>query len=198
MSSKTVLSIGVAVLCAACTADAPSGVDHAALAGPSFGSAPAPDLAGGWTWQRSEHLTFPPFAATVIFGVEPEGRTTVARCESEGTMQLLQDGAAVSGSAATTAGACETLGGQTFPLGGGAEIAGEINGRSVSLAFQGNVLCLLHAVVRDLQAGVASTLQGGGRCVIPGHPQSGAPGFDPPPLGTEVITSWTAMRAGGI
>jgi len=196
MKALSLGSIGVVILCAGCAVDGPTAVDHESIEQPRNAMAPPLDLAGAWTWHRVEHFTFPPFAAVAIFGVEPEGRTTVAKCVSDGAMELEQDGSVLTGSDAFAASACETLGGQTFALRGGAAITGEIRGRSVRLSLQGNVLCLIHAVARDLQAGVAATLQGGGRCVIPGHPQSDVPGFEPPPAGTEVITSWTAVRDG--
>lgn len=196
MTCRRFLHAGLALICAACGADGPVAPW---AAGPTTalqaaGSVPM-ELEGVWAWTRADHLTFPPFAARAVFGVEPEGRTTVATCLTQGTLELSQEGAVVSGDEVTDASVCHTLGGQPFALGPAAHVTGEIVGRSVHMTFQGMVRCLLHAVGRDLRGDAPQRLVGGGRCVIPGHPRSNVPGFEPPPAGTEVITSWQAVRS---
>jgi hypothetical protein len=184
----------MALLVGGCAADAATAPERV----PAYASAVAMtplDVAGAWQWTRTDRLTFPPFAAAVIFGVEPEGQRTVATCHTEGTIAFSQAGTSFSGTELTSASNCRTLGGQSFAVESAADVSGELVGAvSVALTFEGMVPCLLHGVARDISGGVASRLEGSGRCIIPGHPQSGVPGFDPPPLGTEVITSWSAVR----
>lgn len=189
--------VGIMLLLPACSGDTPTapGPEVSPPLAQIVRAAPV-DISGAWTWSRKDHLTFPPFAASLIFGIEPEGQRTVATCHTDGTMELSQTGTSfTSTDVTTTSSLCETLGGQTFLLGPEAGITGEIVGRvALHMAFQGGVLCLYNGAARDISGGVAGALQARGRCVIPGHPRSGVPGFDPPPAGTEVITSWTAER----
>jgi hypothetical protein len=184
----------LALVLGGCSADAPT--EPGIVPAHAVAAAASPiDVAGDWQWTREERLTFPPFAALAIFGVQPEGQRTIATCHTEGTITFDQAGTSFSGTEVTVASTCETQGGQTFAIDPAARITGSVVGRvSLHMTFHGMVPCLLHAVARDITDGVANRLAGGGRCVIPGHPQSPVPGFDPPPLGTEVITSWTAVR----
>jgi hypothetical protein len=194
MQRIPLVAAALALVLGGCSADAPT--EPGMLPAYAVAAAASPiSVAGDWHWTREERLTFPPFAALAIFGVQPEGERTVATCHAEGTISFNQDGTSFSGTEVTVAGICETQGGQAFAIDPAASVAGEVVGRvSLHMIFQGMVPCLLHAVARDITDGVANALAGGGRCIIPGHPQSPVPGFDPPPLGTEVITSWNAVR----
>lgn len=156
------------------------------------------DVAGSWIWTSEEHLTFPAFVAQVIIGIQPEGPTTTARCTNVGTMTLIQSGASFTGTANRTAHECVTKGGQIFQDPGAfAPLAiedGEIRGRSFRLLLlAGPLACPHHGSVSNVQNGVATALKGGGRCIVPGHPKSGAP-LDPPPLGTSKTLDWQALR----
>lgn len=155
-----------------------------------------PDLGGNWDWTRDAQLTFPAWVAQVL-GIQPEGPTTSATCQVSGVMTVVQTGAAFTGTYGITAGTCETKGGQIFPSMAGPPdpMAGRITGNALRLTTDGFLLdCELHAVVTDFQGAVAVALRGGGRCIVPGHPRSEVPGFDPPPAGTEVLRSWIAVR----
>lgn len=184
----------LALVLGGCTGEGPAAPGEA----PAFAGVAALstiDLAGTWQWVREDRLTFPPFAAAFVFGVEPEGQRTVATCRSEGTAALSQAGTSLSGTEVTLASSCTTLGGQLFAVDHAAAITGEIVGAaSVHMTFYGAVPCVMHAAARDITDGMANALAGGGRCIIPGHPRSEVPGFEPPPLGTEVITRWSAVR----
>jgi hypothetical protein len=183
------------LLLASCSGDSPAALAPVSLLDDAAASVAAVDVSGSWAWTRTDHLTFPPFAATAIFGVEPEGRTTVATCHTEGTLELTQSGSEFQGQEVTTSSACETQGGQDFALAPNAAMTGEVVGlAALHMTFRGGVECHYNGAARDVVDGVAGTLEASGRCVIPGHPQSGVPGFDPPPAGTEVVPSWEARR----
>lgn len=170
-----------------------------APAGPAAASPPSPaDVSGSWNWSRVEQLTFPAWVATDIIGIQPEGPTTVARCQGSGTMSLIQADASFTGTFVQTAQECTTQGGQAFqdpaafvPV---AIDEGRIRGQSIGLLLDGVVVdCLYHAVISEVQAGVALALAGVGRCIVPGHPKSELP-LDPPPAGTSTTLSWEAWR----
>ena len=200
---------GVLILCAAvpalagCSGTSPTdpqpeaGGPEVASVSSSAQAAMVVDLVGSWIWTSEEHLTFPAFVAEVIIGIQPEGPNTTARCSNVGTMTLIQSGASFTGTANRTAHECVTKGGQVFQDPGAfAPIAiegGEIRGRSVRFLFTGQLDCPHHGSLSNVQNGVATALKGGGRCIIPGHPESGAP-LDPPPLGTSKTLDWQALR----
>ncbi len=159
---------------------------------------PAADLGGDWNWTSEEHLTIPDWVAVAIFGIQPEGPTTSARCENSGTMSLDQTDASFTGELFRTTHQCVTRGGQIFQdpaaFAPRAVTDGRIRGRSVRLRLDGPLVeCLYHAVISDIQGGVATALDGGGRCIVPGHPQSDVP-LDPPPAGTSKTLDWEAVR----
>lgn len=72
---------------------------------------------------------------------------------------------------------------------------GQVRGHSVFMQRFGNgVVCNYHAVASEIEGGVASLLDGGGaNCLVPGHPQNPLP-FEPPPGGTNVLATFTAVR----
>ena len=73
--------------------------------------------------------------------------------------------------------------------------AGQVIGRRVEFMWveDGMLFCPHHGVVSDVDGGWANQLDGAGRCIVPGHPKSGAP-LAPPPAGTSKTVSWTAVR----
>lgn len=158
------------------------------------------DVSGDWNWSDVSHLTLPVFVAELT-GIEPEGPITHARCEAAGTMTLTQTGTSFGGVAMTNFQQCVTLGGQVFssPDAGLPKAVGDgrIRGASVRFSFSNVVVtpCPYHAVISGVQDGVARALRGGGRCVVPGHPQSESPVMlDPPPGGTSKTLRWVAVR----
>lgn len=156
------------------------------------------DVSGSWSWSREEHLTFPEWVAQTVLGILPEGPTTTARCEGSGTMTLAQVGASLTGSFEQTAHECVTKGGQVFQDPGAfspvAITDGELHGRSLSILLDGVLIdCRYHAVAKDVEGNTAVTLDGGGSCIVPGHPKSEI-GLDPPPGGTSKTLSFTAVR----
>jgi hypothetical protein len=185
-----------ALALAACGADSRVTTEPAPHA--QLNSRPAPiDVSGSWNWSQVEQLTFPAWVAAEIFGIEPEGPVTTARCEGAGTLNIVQDGQTFTGTSLTTAVSCETSGGQVFvdPLSFiPAAVTGTVSGRSVSFTRDGVVVdCDYHATIRSVEGGTATQLSGGSRCVLPGHPQAEIPA-DPPPGGTSRALFWSASR----
>lgn len=160
--------------------------------------ADATEIGGDWMWSREEILTFPAWVAGAIFGIEPEGPTTTARCQGAGTMSLSQTDDTFDGMMVQTAHECVTSGGQVFqdpaafaPV---AVTDGQIRGRSLHFMLDGPLVdCPYSGVIAGVENGVATALSGRGRCILPGHPASDVP-MDPPPAGTSVTLSWTAER----
>jgi hypothetical protein len=156
------------------------------------------DVGGDWRWSVELALSFPDWVAAGVFGIQPEGPITTARCAMTGTMTLIQDDDTFTGTSLITGGGCLTRGGQAFMgiVAPEAIVDGRITGRSLGwrqVVAGGLVACRLHAVIADEQAGLATVLDGGGPCIVPGHPKLDDP-FDPPPGGTQSILSWTAVR----
>jgi hypothetical protein len=185
------VTIGIATVLAAC--DAPTTGPAEPPAAPSLQAAlSAADLGGSWTYERELIITAPPWVAELIFGVQPEGSVTRLRCEDTGTLVLNPDGAATfTGSATKQAGSCTTAGGQTS-ISGFPDILvvdGIVRGQSVRFTWleDGFLVCPYHAVVSG------DAMNGTGRCVVPGHPQSPVPA-DPPPAGTSKTVSFRATR----
>jgi hypothetical protein len=94
-------SFTVGILVAAC------GEQPMEPSAPDPGSAPllatqasVPDLSGIWLWRERVSFSVSQFAATVFFGIEPEGPITHFDCMETGTMDLTQSGASFSGTAA--------------------------------------------------------------------------------------------------
>jgi hypothetical protein len=189
-------AVAITLFVPACSGDsplAPVGPDAAAAG--HVAAADYIEVGGAWTLSQTNHLTFPPFVAQLVFGVEPEGQTTVATCQIQGTMELSQEGRTFVSTELNTTAVCKTRGGQTFHPQPATQIAGEIVGRqALRMTHEGLVSCRYDGAAGDVTDGVAGTLRARGHCVVPGHPKSGIPGFDPPPAGTEIITSWTAER----
>lgn len=157
-----------------------------------------PDLSGEWSWSSEEQLTIPDAIAGPVFGIEPEGPTTRARCHNSGMMTLNQAGADFAGSSVRTAHQCVTRGGQVFQ--GPAAFApvpivdGTVQGASARWLEDGIVVdCRHQAVISVDQGGVAIALEGGGTCIVPGHPKSDVP-LDPPPAGTDKVLHFEATR----
>jgi hypothetical protein len=161
-----------------------------------------PDLSGAWNWSSAEVLRMPRWfveAFGPVLGIAPEGENTHARCESAGTMTLVQAGAEFDGTATRTFNACETTGGQAFQQPGVAfDIAdGGISGKSIRFSFHTALVrpCPHHAVISNVRGAAATVLNGAGWCILPGHPQSESPAVvDPPPGGTSTTLSWQAWR----
>lgn len=196
---KRVWWAGILVV-AACSADGISGTPARAVfpaAAPDQSAAPAPVIDGTWSWSRVVQLTAPPWVAQLIFGIVPEGPVTHIRCESTGFMTLNQSSGSFSGSASTSTNDCETSGGQLFAGALPAVLIadGKVNGRRVEFAWveDGMLFCPYHGVASDVDGGLANQMDGTGRCIVPGHPKSGAP-LPPPPAGTSKTLSWTAAR----
>ena len=164
---------------------------------PLLNSKPDPiDVSGSWNWTKLEQLTFPAWVAAEVFGIDAEGPVTRARCEGAGTLSIVQDGQAFTGTSLTTAVSCETSGGQVFvdPLSfGPSAVSGTVTGRSVRFTQGVVVNCDYHATILAVEGGTATELRGGSRCVLPGHPQSEIPA-DPPPGGTSGSLFWSASR----
>jgi len=157
------------------------------------------DLSGSWTWSNLETLKMPPFLAAAL-GITPEGANTHARCESAGTMTLIQNGASFSGTAFKTFNACETHGGQTFqqpqanaPL---TITDGHVQGRNIRFALNSPTVtpCPHKAVIAEFDGSMAVALSGTGHCILPGHPQSNSPVVLDTPAGTTKTLSWSAVR----
>jgi hypothetical protein len=207
--SRTFLALWLtAVFLAACSDRNPAGVESGSAGSQIEAQASrvtaqsAPDLNGAWNWSNVEVLRMPRWfveAFGPVLGITPEGENTHARCESMGTLTLAQAGAEFEGTATRTFNACETTGGQAFQQPGVAfDIAdGRIGGHSIHFSFHTAMVrpCPHRAVISDVQGGVAAALSGTGRCILPGHPQSGSPAIvDPPPGGTSTTLSWEAWR----
>ena len=180
--------------------DVPSAVAEAGHPQAGHGGGPAAvEIGGPWSWSSEEHLTFPDWVAVAIFGIQPEGPTMTARCENEGTLSLNQTGAGFVGELLLTAHDCVTRGGQGFQDPGAfaprAVVDGLLRGRALSMVLDGPLVdCPFHGVISEIEGTAALALEGGGRCLVPGHPRSEA-SFPPPPAGTSKTLSWRATRS---
>ena len=168
-----------------------------ALSGPAAASAEPVDVSGSWDVSFVDKLAFPAWVAVDIFGIEPEGPMTHAICSGSAIWTLSQDGATVSGTALQQSDGCTTRGGQSYadptsvaPF----AVVGEVHGRAVTLLYDGFLLdCPHHVVITEVEGAVATALSGGGRCIVPGHPQSEIPA-DPPPGGVSIGLELEAVR----
>lgn len=156
------------------------------------------EVGGLWNWSREEHLTFPSWVAQAIFGVNPEGPTTTARCVGSGRMTLVQVGSTFTGLLDKSVHECVTKGGQVFqdPVGFAPTpiVGGKLQGRSLSMLLDGAMVnCRYHAIAKDVDGNTAVKLEGGGTCIVPGHPKSDVD-LPPPPAGTSKTLSFTAVR----
>lgn len=162
------------------------------------------DISGEWNWSNEEVLSFPPFIAALL-GVQPEGpegHNTRARCESAGTMTLVQTDDTFNGTATKTFNHCLTKGGQSFNQPGSFLLisGGRITGGSLHFSFTGSVTvtpCPHHVVVSAIDNGVAVELTGTGRCILPDHPQSESPFTQDPQTdkgGLSKTLRWEAVR----
>jgi len=126
---------------------------------------------------------------------------THLRCETSGTMLLVQSGTTFSGLATRTGGSCETEAGLVFVPPPSAwpnslpVAEGRITGRGIHFLFGvvAGMGCPHHGAITNVEGGTATELKANGRCIIPGHPQSPAP-LGPPPLGTSHDTSFVVTR----
>ncbi|HEX6309002.1 MAG TPA: hypothetical protein VFZ69_12485 [Longimicrobiales bacterium] len=183
-------AIALCLTAAACGDTAgPTGPDEVTVSGSAVYAA---DAGGSWTFQRELVLTAPEWVAALVFGIQPEGSVTHIECADAGTLHLVQTGAALSGSATITGGTCTTRGGQAFtmPQPGIVIPEGTVAGTSVRFVWveDGYLPCTYHLVLSG------TSLDGTGRCVVPGHPQSPVPA-DPPPAGTSKVVSFSATRS---
>jgi hypothetical protein len=201
-ATRFIALLGLAAVAAGC-ADDPVGPGPAAAPDPAHdaaGLAATPDLSGEWSFARVVKLSLPDWAAREIFGIEPEGPMTHLRCESGGTLEILQDGDGFHGTAYIDGTECETGGGYHFsrPAGMATLTDGNIVGRSLDYIWDGDgpgpVFCPTHGVVAGASDGTATSMAGSGRCIVPGHPSSPAP-VDPPPGGTSKVLHWEAWRS---
>jgi hypothetical protein len=196
------LPLLAALLAAGCDGGpgtAPTGPSAAGAASAAVAAAAPVDVSGEWSW-REEVVLQVPTAFLPFFGIEPEGPVTIGRCVNSGEMTLVQQGAAFSGSASQTA-ACVTRGGQLFsPPAFGPTVViadGVMTGRSLRFVFGvGDVPCIHHAVIADIEDGRAVRLRGGGRCIPPGHPLSPLAflGLDLPSGPISPTIEWEAVR----
>lgn len=161
-------------------------------------AAAVPDLGGEWRWTSVEKVSMPPFLA-MLLGIVPEGDLTHARCESGGTMTLLQNDGSFAGTAQKLSNECTTEGGQAFnqPETRFVVTDGRVDGRSVRFSFGTATVapCPHRAVIAELEGDTPIALTGNGRCFLPGHPlsESSAPA-GPPPSGESRTVSWRAVR----
>lgn len=81
------------------------------FAGPGSSAA---DVSGLWNWGARGQFTVPRAVVERLFGIEPEGPVTHLRCETSGSVQLVQSGTTFSGLATRTAGSCESGDGLVF------------------------------------------------------------------------------------
>lgn len=193
------LSILLSVLAVGCGTN-----DFGAATAPSIANASAtasqpgpPNLGGEWIWSNLETLKMPPFLVEAL-QLEPEGPYTHARCESTGTMTIVQSGDTFSGTARRTSNNCTTRGGQPFqqPQAVFTVTDGRIQGRNVQFSLNSPTVspCPHQVVITGSRDGMATTLSGTGHCILPGHPQSNSPIPLGPPAGTTKTLSWTAAR----
>lgn len=189
------IALAAAVVLVGCSGDALA-PDGPALLRQPLPSADA-NLAGPWKWTTVEQLTFPNWVAA-MFEVAPEGKVTHARCETSGTMTLRQMGGTLSGTSIAREHLCTTRGGQSFESPGifaPASLSGAVRGRSVELIEDAAVVdCVRHLTILLTRGGRVNGLDGGGRCIVPGHPASNAD-FPPPPAGTSKTLSFSAVSA---
>lgn len=189
--------IGLLTILAACgeaPPTAPNGGGIAAAKATVAAGAPI-DLSGAWDWHETGHLNLP-LEAAALFGVTPEGPRTQIRCESGGTMTIVQSGDTFTGTA-TQSSLCESNGGQVFvpaPFPPALDIVGgRISGRHVEFLFgAGPIPCPYKASTR-MEAGSVVALVGSGKCIVPGHPQSPLP-VPPPPTAPTKTIEWIATR----
>lgn len=175
-----------------------AGCDESALApdveaaGP-LAAAMSADVDGSWSFSRVVQITAPEWVARDVFGVDPEGPVTHIRCETDGSMEIEQSGMTFRGIAAMD-NSCRTHGGQVFESESVVPdifiVDGLIRGRSLQWSFVEDqiLVCPHHAALS-----ARGTIQGTGRCIVPGHPQSPVPA-PAPPGGTSKTTSFTAWR----
>lgn len=196
--TRSILALALGAALAGCSEGELMGPSSESEASLSASSASVVDLSGGWNWSNVEALTFPPDVALMV-GIAPEGEVTQARCESAGSMTLVQTGASFEGQATKTSNSCETRGGQAFqqPATVLQITDGRVRGHSAHFSFHSFVVrpCPHQVVISTDQSGTATALSGTGRCVLPGHPQSESPvDLPPPPGGTSKTLSWQAVR----
>lgn len=165
----SLLAALVAVGCDGGSITEPNGASAA------VGGASAVDVSGEWV-TRGEYVIHLKGDAAALFGVQPEGPRTHLSCEFTGTFSVVQSGATFGGTY-TEAGRCETPGGQTTQVDVlGELVGGTVGGRSIhyTLVESGGVPveCPQQGAIVELENGVARRLQGSGRCIEPGHPQS--------------------------
>ena len=179
MRGQPVLPILATLALAACDRNpvtAPASPDPAVAARAVTSASQPIDVSGSWSWREVVVLQVPEAGALEFFGVQPEGPVTVGRCVNTGVLELVQDGATFRGTATQIA-TCVSQGGQVFSPPAFTPTLdvrdGEIRGHAVRFVFgAGDVPCLHHATIAEIEDGTAVRLRGGGRCIPPGHPLS--------------------------
>lgn len=190
--------IGLLTILAACGETPPTAPNGDGGIAPAKGTVAAGvpiDLSGAWDWYETGHLNLS-LEAAALFGVTPEGPRTQIRCESGGTMTIVQSGDTFTGTA-TQSSLCESNGGQVFvpaPFPPALDIiGGRISGRHVEFLFgAGPIPCPYKASAR-MEGGSVVALVGSGKCIVPGHPQSPLP-VPPPPTAPTKTIEWIATR----
>jgi hypothetical protein len=150
------------------------------------------DISGAWSQQREVFIHLVEWAAP-MFGVTPEGARTTLRCSVDGTVDIVQDGAAFTATYAET-GTCSTPGGQSVSVASAGTMQGTISGRSVDMIAYGEpgpVACPQRGAIR-VENGVAVEIGGMGHCIEPGHPRSLVD--VPAPRAGPNLTRWVFRR----
>jgi hypothetical protein len=129
-----------------------------------------PDVSGQWNWEEEVSITIPADFA-VLFGVlDPKGPIVHIRCQSWGTMDLVQSGASFGGSATQSA-TCATSDGQdapTPPFPPGWSVDGTIVGGSIHFLLDvgGGIVCTYRGSISE-SGEIATRIRAQGDCDVP-------------------------------
>jgi hypothetical protein len=144
-----------------------------ALTAAAVAAAPpeAPEVSGNWTWEETTWITLPADLAAAFFGVaDPKGPVVHIRCDSGGSMDLVQNGSSFSGLATQTA-TCATRDGQdapTPPFPPFFPVEGDVDGRSIQFEADigGAFTCKYRGSLSE-DGGLAVGMRAAGSCDVP-------------------------------